>query len=222
MSELRLTASSSLKSVSRSAAEVSSTNETAGVSIQERSDLTICSVFARKGAEAQLARRVKDIFGLELPEKPTYCRAGPVAIAWAGRSQWLVLQDGDASDASEQRLRSSLTDIAAIINQSDGRTIVRVSGPHIRSALAKGLPIDLHSNSFSPGDAAITSIGQIAVNFWQVDALPTYEFSMFRSFAVAFWEWLIDAATEFGVVIKKRPEMNPQYLEPLQESVRRT
>lgn len=200
MSELRLTPSSSLKSIDLSA--IRRRDETGSVSIAERSGVSICSMFARKGTEAQLVHRVRDVFGAELPRKPSYCRQGPVAFVWAGRSQWLVLQDSNARDSLEQRLRSSLTETASIINQSDGRAIVRVCGSRARNALAKGLLIDLHPSSFQPGDAAITSIAYIGVNFWQIDAVPTYDFAIFRSFAVAFWEWLVEAAAEFDVVIE--------------------
>ena len=76
---------------------------------------------------------------------------------------------------------------------------MRISGPRARDALAKGVHIDLHPSAFLPGDAAVTAVAYIGVHFWQVDAAPTYEFAMFRSFAVSFGEWLVDAAAEFGV-----------------------
>ena len=69
------------------------------------------------------------------------------------------------------------------MDQSDGRTIVRISGASARDALAKGAFVDLHQSAFRPGDAAITTIGHIGVHFWQIDEVPTYECAMFRSFA---------------------------------------
>ena len=173
-----------------------------GVAIVEQSGLSVCSVLAGRGAEARLADRVQQVFGVELPRMSRYTGPGPIAFAWAGRSQWLALQDNDEGDGFERQLRSSLAGVASVMDQSDGRTIVRISGPRARDTLAKGVLIDLHPSAFRPGDAAITTISYIGVNFWQVDAAPTYEFAMFRSFAVAFWEWLVDAAAEFGVVIE--------------------
>jgi methylglutamate dehydrogenase subunit D len=41
----------------------------------------------------------------------------------------------------------------------------------------------------------------IGVHFWQLDAAPTYDFAVFRSFAASFCEWLLDASAEFGVVL---------------------
>jgi sarcosine oxidase gamma subunit len=42
-------------------------------------------------------------------------------------------------------------------------------------------------------------VGDIGVHSWQVDAVPSYEFSIFRSFARSFWQGLIAASAEFGV-----------------------
>lgn len=123
-----------------------------------------------------------------------------MAFAWAGRSQWLVLREGP-SRLFELQLRSSLADVASVTDQSDGRTIVRISGPRARDTLAKGVHIDLHPSVFRPGDTAISIVSNIGVQFWQIDPAPTYEFAMFRSFAVSFWEWLVDAAAEFGVSV---------------------
>ena len=84
-------------------------------------------------------------------------------------------------------------------DQSDGRIILRVTGPRVRDALAKGVPIDLHPRAFRPGDAAITTVATIGVHLWQVDDAPTYELIVPRSFAVAFREWFDEAAAEFGI-----------------------
>jgi methylglutamate dehydrogenase subunit D len=200
VSELRLTPTSSLRSAALPATH--GTNEVPGVVIAERSGLSICSMLARRGAEARLADRVRQVFGVELPRMSHYTGPGPIAFAWAGRSHWLALQDNDEGGIFERQLRSSLAGVASVMDQSDGRTIMRISGPRARDTLAKGVLIDLHPSAFRPGDAAITTVSYIGVNFWQVDAAPTYEFMTFRSFAVAFWEWLVDAAEEYGVTVE--------------------
>jgi sarcosine oxidase subunit gamma len=84
-----------------------------------------------------------------------------------------------------------------VCGQSDGRSVVRVAGPRARDTLAKGVPIDLHPRAFQPGDAAVTVVNHIGVHFWQLDAVPSYEFCVFRSFAPSFWQWLATAAGEF-------------------------
>jgi methylglutamate dehydrogenase subunit D len=171
----------------------------AGVRIAERTGVLLCSVLARKGADAMLGERVRREFGVELPRTPRCTGSGPVEFIWAGPNQWLALGEGDDGRAFEQRLRWSLGGMASLVDQSDGRTILRISGARARDALAKGVQIDVHPCAFTPGDTAMTVVAYINVHLWQVDSAPTYDVAMFRSFAVAFWEWLADSAAEYGV-----------------------
>jgi methylglutamate dehydrogenase subunit D len=175
--------------------------DAAGVVIGE-CNVAMCSVIARKDAHAMLAKRVKEQFGVELPQARRASGGGTVQFIWAGRDQWLaVSEDGDGR-ALEQRLHSALGEAASLTDQSDGRAVLRLSGPRIRDALAKGVPVDLHPRVFKPGDTVMTVVSYINVHLWQVDYTPTYDIAMFRSFAVAFWDWLAAAAAEFGVRMK--------------------
>lgn len=170
-----------------------------GVVIAERTDMAICSVLARRGAAEGLARAVLAAFALELPQTPHYVGNGPVAFAWAGPGHWLALEERVTGPALAHRLSAAVGDAAAIIDQSHGRTLLRVAGPHARETLAKGVLIDLHPGAFGPGSCASTVISHVGVHFWQIDALPTYELALAASYAAAFLEWLIGAAAEFGV-----------------------
>ncbi len=200
MSESRLTPVRSLAALG-SCGNVS-VEKVPGVIITERTNVAICSVLARKDTQAQLAKIVHKTFDLALPATPRYAAGNAIAFAWAGPSQWLALKDGNDDGAFAQSLRSTLGSVAAVMDQSDGRTILRISGQRARDALAKGILIDLHPSAFGPGHTAITTVAYIGVHFWQIDAVPTYDFAVFRSFAIAFAEWLIDAAAEFGVAVK--------------------
>jgi sarcosine oxidase subunit gamma len=171
------------------------------VILQERPAVSLFSVIARKGTHGQAADLVRQEFGVDLPRTPTCTKREAIAFIWAGANQWLAMAESSESRALEQRLRSSLAGTASIMDQSDGRTVVRISGPRARDTLAKGVLIDLHPSAFRPGDTAISVVAYINVHFWQVDETPTYEFAIFRSFAVAFWEWLADSAAEYGVAV---------------------
>jgi heterotetrameric sarcosine oxidase gamma subunit len=170
-----------------------------GVTIALRTDLALATVMARKGRNDALLRRVHDAFGLELPSLPRRSAVGSLAFVWAGPGHWLACSKDEEGRVLETRLRTHLSAFAAVCGQSDGRAIIRVAGPRARDALAKGVPIDLHPRAFKPGDAAVTVVGHIGVHFWQIDAVPSYEFCVFRSFASSFWQWLADASAEFGV-----------------------
>ncbi len=177
--------------------------EKPGVTIIERTGVSLFQVLARKGADVQLAERVREMFNVALPSTPRCVASSPISFAWAGPSQWLALGAQRDCEAFATFLSSLRPNLASAVDQSDGRTIIRVSGPCAREALAKGLHIDLHPSVFRAGDAAITAVSHIGVHFWQLDDVPTYELTTFRSFAIAFCEWLVEASAEFGVSISK-------------------
>lgn len=173
----------------------------AGVTLTPRNDLALATVIARRGQHDRLAQRVRDTFGLDLPATPRRAEAGPTAFVWSGAGEWLACAEGIEPATFEGRLRSELAGLASVSNQSDGRTIVRVSGPRARDMLAKGVMVDLHPRAFGPGDVAVTSIAYIGAHLWQLDAAPTYELAVYRSFGVSFWRWLIETGAEFGVTV---------------------
>ena len=174
----------------------------AGVAIALRTDLALATVMARKSQHDALTRQVHETFGLDVPTMPRRVAAGPVAFTWAGPGHWLASARDREGHVFEGQLRSTLAGLASVNNQSDGRTVIRVSGPKAREALAKGVPIDLHPRVFTPGDTAITTVAYMGVHFWQLDETPTYELAVFRSFGAAFWQWLVCASAEFGAAIE--------------------
>ena len=174
----------------------------AGVTLALRQGVALASVMVRMGLQDDLAHRARGSFGLELPTSSRRNGVGPMAFVWAGPGHWFATAEGMAGHALEQWLRDELAGLASVCDQSDGRTLIQVGGARARDALAKGIMIDLHPRAFGPGDAAATVVAHIAVHFWQVDALPHYEFFVFRSYAADFWHWLVDAGAEFGVAVE--------------------
>lgn len=141
--------------------------------------------------------------GAALPDAgKVIANAAGFAVLWSGPDQWLVYADG-ASHAASQRFVEAVRASVAVVDASDGRVVVEVAGPEARRALAKGVPVDLHPRSFQPGTTALTLAAGMAVQIWQVDETPTYRVFVHRSFADAFWQWLVDAAAEYGVEVLK-------------------
>jgi len=170
--------------------------------LSERVDLALAAVLVRKGAGEALTRRVRAVFGLDLPTTSRRAARGSLAFVWAGPGHWLAVTEGGDGSSFEKLLRHDLSNLASISDQSDSRAIVRIAGARARDALAKGVPLDLNPRVFTAGDAAVTTVGHIGVHLWQLDEAPTYEFAVSRSYAAAFWRWLIDSAAEFGAAIK--------------------
>jgi len=176
-----------------------------GVTIAECIGLALASVIARKGKAAALAASAKVAFGLELPTTPRRVENGKIAFLWAGPDQWLAAsREKQDPGKFEKQLAGIFTGSASVAEQSDGRTVIRIAGPRARDVLAKGLPIDLHSRAFRPGDTALTLAAHIGLQIWQVDDAPTYEIAIFRGFARSFWHFLTGAATEYGYRIGER------------------
>ncbi len=179
-----------------------------GVTLALRSDLALAYVLARNGKGGALQQRAKERFGLALPvtaqriedrDVPSF---DGLSFIWAGPGRWLARKPGEMGGLFEAMLRSELSTVASVINQTDGRCVFRVSGPSVREVLAKGVPIDLDARVFGPGDTALTLAGHVSVHLWQIDRAPTYEFAVPRSFAASFSEWLLAAAASHGLLIR--------------------
>ena len=173
----------------------------AGVSMMLRTPPALASVIARRGARAASYEVARKEFAIEPPDTPRLAAAGSLTLIWTGPDQWLAMSEGEDGSRLETRLRSGFAGLASVADQSDGRTIIRIAGACARDTLAKGLPIDLTPESFSPGQTALSLIGHIGIQIWQVDDGPTYDIAVFRSYAADLWRFLCHAGAEFGIQI---------------------
>jgi len=173
-----------------------------GLAIALRPDVALAMVMARKGKQPELEERVHSTFGLSLPATPRRVDNGVLSFIWAGPGRWLVATSAHESQTLERILRGELTNAASIVNQSDGRSVVRVRGAQARECLERNLPIDIDPRVFGPGHVALTLAGHINVHVWQLDATPTYEFAVPRSFTASFCRWLFAAGARYGYRIE--------------------
>lgn len=174
---------------------------TPDLSIISRDNLVLASIAAGKGRLDDVRTIIRDTYGVDLPTKPERVEGNNIAFVWAGPDQWLAVAerggDGGFGRDLEAELKPLLNGKAAVVDQSDGRAVIRISGVKAREVLAKGLPIDLHPSAFPTNGVAITHASHIGIVIWQIDETPTYEIAMFRSFADSFAHWLYDSTAEF-------------------------
>jgi methylglutamate dehydrogenase subunit D len=170
----------------------------AGVIATEVRNVGLALVTARKGRRASLADAVRSTFGIELPDGPRRAAGRDIAFIWSGPEQWLAHMQ-PAPAAGMEAVLTPLAGMAALVDQSHGRTVLRVTGPRVRDALAKGFSIDLHPRAFTTGYTAVTSVAHIGAQLWQIDDAPTYEIAVARGFALSFWHWLEASAAEYGL-----------------------
>jgi heterotetrameric sarcosine oxidase gamma subunit len=173
-----------------------------GVTIGERTGLGLATVMVRKGRQAELAAAAEQAYGVALPAGARLAAGPRAGFIGTGPGQWFVVSESLRNGALARDLAENFRGLASISDQSDGRAVVRISGPKARDLLAKGLPIDLDPRVFKPGDAATSLISYIGVQLWQVDETPTYDIAVFRGFAESFWGWLTASAAEFGAVVE--------------------
>jgi heterotetrameric sarcosine oxidase gamma subunit len=171
----------------------------AGVIVGEVRGAGLATVTARNGKRTALDAAARSAFGIELPDQPHRVQAGDTAFVWCGPEQWLACMHPAPAEGMEAMLARPFGGLAAVVDQSHGRTLLRITGARVREALAKGVAIDLHPRAFMSGYAALTSVAHIGVHLWQIDDRPTYEFAIPRGFALSFWHWLEASASEFGL-----------------------
>ncbi len=171
---------------------------TPGVIAREVRGFGLALVTARLRRRAALLEAARSAFGVEPPAGPRWAAGGDILFIGCGPDQWLAYRQVAPAQGMESLL-APLAAHAAIVDQSHGRAILRVTGAKVREALAKGVAVDLHPRAFTAGDAAATLVSHLPVQLWQLDAAPTYEFAVARSLALGFWHWLEASAAEFGL-----------------------
>jgi sarcosine oxidase subunit gamma len=170
-----------------------------GVIVSEIRGAGLATVTARKGRRAALLDAARSAFGAELPATPRRVERREIAFVWSGPDQWLACRHPAPAEGMEALLAAPFAGLASVVDQSHARMLLRVTGPHVRDALAKGVAVDLHPRAFKAGDAAATLVSHIPVHLWQIDDRPTYEFAVARSLAQSFWHWLEASAAQNGL-----------------------
>jgi methylglutamate dehydrogenase subunit D len=150
-----------------------------GVMISIVHPVSLVAVISRKG-------KAKVVDGL-------LKRLDRVTVMWAGPAQYFVQSDALTAVSLKQRLG----DHASVIDQSQGRVVIRIAGPQARTVLAKGTPVDLHHVQFPLGKSAMTQMGHVGVHIHR-SGTDEFTLSVFRGFSESFWEWLTTSAAEFG------------------------
>jgi sarcosine oxidase subunit gamma len=80
------------------------------------------------------------------------------------------------------RLEAALAGLAAVTDQSDLWLFFALSGPLVKEALGRLVPINLSPMTFPVGGVSLTRCGHLDVRVWHVDD-QSYELAVARSFA---------------------------------------
>jgi sarcosine oxidase subunit gamma len=118
----------------------------------------------------------------------------PNTLRAAGPGQWFLVSE-DPADIGQ--ISERLAGIAYVMDQTHGRTRLRLRGPQVRQVLAKGTAVDLHREAFAIGHATMTLIGHIGANLTRTGE-DEFELLVLRGFAESLWHELKVMSAEFA------------------------
>jgi sarcosine oxidase subunit gamma len=134
----------------------------------------ISSIAVFPGGAKAVAKGLKTL-GLAMPEPLSFAEKKGARIVWTGRDQAFLV--GVEPPALEG---------AAVTDQSDGWTVLSVSGAGVADVLARWVPIDLRLAAFPVGRAVRTQLNHMNVVILRVGD-HAFEVMVFRSMARTAW-----------------------------------
>lgn len=173
----------------------------AGLTMAEFTDFELVQVMARRGHWGAVAQVCTEAYGKAASAGPQVVEANGALLIWSGPDQFLVLSP---RGSAMEKAKSSFAGVASLSEQSDGRSLLRISGPRARNMLAKVCSLDLHPAVFPVGAAAATSIDHTAVNLWRgadSSGEAVFYLLVFATFAESLWQTLLDSGAEYGIAI---------------------
>lgn len=112
-----------------------------------------------------------DLTGVTFPEQGKAKAEDGKGLCWMSPDELLVLVPYAGVGDAVAQIDTALAGTHYLAeNLSDARALITLSGPFAREVIAKLAPVDLHPDSFGPGDFRRTRLGQVAAAFWMDDA----------------------------------------------------
>lgn len=143
---------------------------------------------------------VASVLGVAPSTEPCRVAFGESAeILWLSPDEWLVVVPGGREEVVTRTLRTALSgQVAAVVDVTDGRFLLHLSGPLASIVLAKECPLDLDRRAFKSGDCARTLFGSIPIIVQSVsDNDQTLRVFVAASLARFLVDSLIDQSLEF-------------------------
>jgi sarcosine oxidase subunit gamma len=149
--------------------------------------------------DTQAREAVETALHAALPQaNRTIVCAGGCAL-WLGPDEFLIVTEPGGEASLVTALSAALSGRrGAVVDVSDSRTVIALSGKRARDLLAKGGGLDLHPRSFAPGQCAQSFLAKVKVALHQLDDTPSYHIIVERSVAEYLFLWLADASREYS------------------------
>lgn len=179
----------------------------AGVLISERPYLKKLSLRGNSN-DIKFMAAIKKVCKLPLPIEPCTSfsnKDGSSHNLWMGPDEWLIVCPSNEPGYLFSNLNKALKNQHyGLVDNTESRTLIRLSGSQAKNVLEKGCSIDLHTRSFKQGNVVNTLLGQVHVTLHltastDTDDNPIFDLYIHRSFAEYLWSWLEDASCEYGL-----------------------
>lgn len=147
---------------------------TAGaITLTEEPFVPLTSLMPYRGRAMALSDALEAAHGLKLPSVNRSSAKGGISLLWFGRGQYLLV--GAQPDPA-------LAGHAAVVDQSDAWTRVRLDGAGAESVLARLLPVDVRATTFKRGHTMRSPLEHMMASVTRTGS-ETFSIMVFRSMA---------------------------------------
>jgi sarcosine oxidase subunit gamma len=176
------------------------TTETSSVTLAEM-ELTGMLVLRANASQGDLSAALNKVAGVALPETLKSTEVGTYCARWMAPDEWLLSCPNIETFAIEQSLRATVDGHIAIVNNTGGYSVMRLTGEDARNVLKKSTVYDVSLENFPPRKVVNTTLAKAQVT---LRALPddAFELIIRRSFADYVWLWLQRAGREYNMQFK--------------------
>jgi heterotetrameric sarcosine oxidase gamma subunit len=159
----------------------------------------------------QMGAVAMDIAGVAtVPAAGGVSRAGDISLLRVEPLKWWlvspapvatppVIASGVASSGVVASGAAS-SGVGVVLDISDARCWITVTGPRAATLLAHGLPIDLRPVAFADDAVVSTAIHHVGVTLWRAD--DGFNLLVPRSYAASIWRLLFELAQQYGVDVR--------------------
>ena len=121
-----------------------------------------------------------------------------VSLRTVGPGEWLAISETRGVDSLARDLAVMDAERLSFFEQSDGRTLMRLSGPNVRRILARCVPVDLHPDVFAEGHSGTMLCCHVSANVARTGA-DSFEIAVMRSFAGTVFDEIMEMGREFAL-----------------------
>lgn len=146
---------------------------------------------------------LEDILGTALSNTPNHVSVNnQTKIFWLRERQWHIVCPADKSAALFNNIHAALKDMkSSIVDNSQGQTMLRLSGERAADILKKGCPLDIHDSVFPSGSMGLTRIVHADILLHKISG-QKFDIYVRQTMGEYLARWLHDGALEYGVYIK--------------------